>query len=74
MEQNTKRNHFLKNLSSGGLQRHHPKNEAQIYFSKFALDIAGYCFNDYSLGSLNESEIECAKKLYSLNNELMKLN
>ena len=74
MEQNNQRNYFLKRLSSGGLQRHHPRNETQIYFSKFTLDMAGYCFNDYSTGSLNESEIECAKKLYNLNNELMKLN
>jgi hypothetical protein len=64
---------ILKKLYSGGMQRHFPKNEAQIYMAKFTLDVANYCFNDFSTNDLNDSEIKCAKKLTKLNNKLINL-
>eukprot|EP00340_Litonotus_pictus_P000541 CAMPEP_0170518732 /NCGR_PEP_ID=MMETSP0209-20121228/4353_1 /TAXON_ID=665100 ORGANISM="Litonotus pictus, Strain P1" /NCGR_SAMPLE_ID=MMETSP0209 /ASSEMBLY_ACC=CAM_ASM_000301 /LENGTH=64 /DNA_ID=CAMNT_0010804393 /DNA_START=26 /DNA_END=220 /DNA_ORIENTATION=- len=64
----------MRKFSAGGFQRHFPQNEAQLYMAKFTMDVASYCFNDYSSSGLNDSEVECAKRLVSLNNQLINQN
>lgn len=60
-------------IFAGGIQRYNPKNEAQIYMAKFTIDVANYCFTDFSTNDLNDGEIECAKRLVKKNNEFMNL-
>lgn len=64
---------FLKKLYAGGMQRHFPKNEAQIYMAKFTVDVASYCFNDFSTSDLTDTEVNCSKRLSKLNNKLINL-
>lgn len=68
-----KNHHFFGHFFIGGMMKYIPKNEAQIYMAKFTIDVANYCFTDFSTKDLNEVEIECTKRLAQKNNEFINL-
>lgn len=68
-----RKNKRLDRMFAGGMQPYFPKNEAQIYMSKFTLDVANYCINDFSNSGLSMNEKECASRLLAKNNEFINM-
>ena len=75
MENSTKPTYerLMNKLYKGGMQRHFPRNEAQIYMGKFTLDVASYCFNSFDTTELTNEEQSCAERLVAKNKEFMNL-
>ena len=63
----------LNKLFMGGMQRHFPRNEAQLYKNLFSIDVSSYCIKDYSSKDLTDVEIECVERLAKKNIDFMNL-
>lgn len=63
----------LNKLFMGGMQRHFPRNEAQLYKNLFTIDVSSYCIKDFSSKDLTDVEIDCVERLAKKNNEFINL-